>query len=169
MYPAGRCPGKPRIRKSCAVSANARLRRRPSAEKLVYGLEGNNPAQIPEKHLKATPIFRARVHHSDLDVARASGRERSAKQPSRLIVSSAQGQSDDHYAVARLKSLLGLLSQSFPMGLPRKASLANVGGTMIGRRRPDVEVSALPSAGLKLPNPVHQKSGPTEMFMASRR
>jgi hypothetical protein len=100
-------PGKPRIRKSCAVSATRAYIVRPSAEKLVYGFEGNNPAQIPEKHLKATPIFRARVHHSDLDVARASGRERSAKQPSRLIVSSAQGQSDDHYAVARLKSLLG--------------------------------------------------------------
>ena len=105
---------------------NARLHRRPSAEKLVYGFEGNNPAQVPEKHLKATSIFRARVHHIDLDIARASGRERSAKQPARRIVSFAQRQSDDHYAVARLKSLLGLKPE-----LPHGATPQGI----LGKRR----------------------------------
>ena len=45
-----------------------------------------------------------------------------------------------------------------------KASLAYVGGTMIGRK-----MSLLPSASRRLPKPVHQKPGPTERFEAPRR
>jgi hypothetical protein len=85
-----RVSGKHHAHKSCAGSRNARLRRRSSGEELVYGLVWNSPAQTQEKPVKAIPIFRARVHDIDLNVARAPGRERSAEQPTRLIVSFSQ-------------------------------------------------------------------------------
>lgn len=103
MYPAGKYLGT-----QLRGIGNARLCRRPFVEKPVNGLVWNNPPQTQEKRTEAIPIFSARVHHIDLDVARASGSERSAKQPSCLVVSFPQGQSDDHYAVALLKSLFRL-------------------------------------------------------------
>lgn len=135
--PSGRVRNASRLTspRVCAGIRDARLCRRPSVEKLVDGLVWNNPAQTQEKPAEAIPIFRSRVHHIDLDVARPSGRERSAKQLSCLIVSFPQGRSDDHYAVALLKNLFSLRPE-----LPHGTSPQGI----LGKRRRNNDRSKAP-------------------------